>query len=198
MTRSPIMTGAAALAVGLTLPAILLTAPASAEPAGNGPWHTDLQGPFSEIQEDFCDVPGLTVEYEFTDNAQVRDPRILGPDQFPYDWYFDEGYEKFTNVATGESVTLVHEGGSLQDIRLIDNGDGTFTRYVTNKGHSVLYSDDGDVLERQAGVFSYSVVYNYNETPSDPSDDFKVGRPTILKQEGNNYDFCAVVVGAIG
>jgi len=198
MTRSRIMTLAAALAVGLTLPAISLAAPATADPAGNGPWHTDLAGPFSEIQEDFCDVPGLTVEYEFTDNSQGRAPRILGPDKFPYQWYFSEGYEKFTNVATGESVTIVHEGSSLQDIRIIDNGDGTFTRYVTNKGHSVLYSDDGEVLERQAGVFSYSVVYDYNGTPSDPTDDVKVGRPTILKQEGNSYDFCAVVVGAIG
>ena len=197
MTRSRRMTRAAALMAGLSISAVSLAAPALGEPAGNGPWQTDFQGPFSEIQEDFCDVPGLTVEYEFTDDATGRAPRILGPDQFAYNWYFSEGYEKFTNVATGESVTLVHEGGSLQDIRLIDNGDGTFTRYVTNKGHGVLYSDDGEVLEREAGVFSYSVVYDYNGTPSDPSDDVKVGRPTILKQEGNSYDFCAVVVGAI-
>ena len=198
MTRLSGMTKAAALVAGLMIPAVSLAAPASADPAGNGPWQVDQQGPFSEIQEDFCDVPGLTVEYEFTDNATFRADRILGPDKFAYHWYFSEGYEKFTNVATGESVTLVHEGGSLQDIRLINNGDGTFTRYVTNKGHGVLYSDDGEVLERQAGVFSYSVVYDYNGTPSDPSDDVKVGRPTVLKQEGNSYDFCAVVVGAIG
>lgn len=197
MTRSRGMTRAAAFVAGLTIPAVSLAGPASADPAGNGPWTTVQDGPFSEIQEDFCDVTGLTVEFEFADVLQVRPARNLGPDQFPYDFYFHDGYEKYTNVDTGESVTLLKAGDS-QDIRLIDNGDGTFTRYVTNKGHGVLYSDSGEVLARDAGVFSYSVVYSYAGTPSDPSDDFKVGRPTILKEVGNSYDFCAVVVGAIG
>ena len=74
--------------------------------------------------------------------------------------------------------------GITQDVRLIDNGDGTFTRHVSNKGHHVLYSDDGVVLARSAGIFGYNVVYNYAGTPSDPSDDFKVGRPFNFKETG--------------
>ena len=83
MTRLRGMTLAAALVAGLTIPAVSLAAPASADPAGNGPWQTDLQGPFSEIQEDFCDVPGLTVEFEFTDNAQGRPAADPWPRPFP-------------------------------------------------------------------------------------------------------------------
>ncbi|KRC91056.1 hypothetical protein ASE25_22040 [Terrabacter sp. Root85] len=191
------MTLAAAFMAGLTIPAVSLAAQASAAPPGNGPWQTIQQPPQSEIQEDFCDVAGLTVEFEFADVIQVRPSRTLGPDAFPYDFYFVEGYEKYTNVDTGKSVTDTHAGDS-QDIRLIDNGDGTFTRYVINKGHGVLYSDNGDVLARDAGAFSYNVVYSFNGTPSDPSDDFKLPPPFNFKQVGNNYDFCAVVVGAIG
>lgn len=196
MTRSHATTLAAALVAGLA-PAVLLTSPASADPAGNGPWQTVIEGPYSEIQENFCDVPGLTVEFEFADVGQVRSSRNLGPDGFPYDFYFTDGYEKYTNVDTGAYV-IDQKAGASKDVRLIDNGDGTFTRYVTNKGHGVLYSGTGDVLARHAGVFSYSVVYNFAGTPSDPSDDFKVGRPTFLKDAGHSYDFCTVVVGAIG
>ena len=195
MTRLRGMTVAAALVAGLMIPAVSLAAPASAEPAGNGPWQTFIEDPFSEIQEDFCDVPGLTVEFEFA-SVQQEKWSILGPNDFPYGFYFHDGYEKYTNVDTGESVTLVNFGAS-KDVRKTDNGDGTFTIHVTNKSHGVLYSDEGEVLDRSAGVFSYTVVYNYNGTPSDPTDDFKVGRPTIVRDEGNKADFCAIVVPAI-
>ena len=109
MTRLRGMTFAAALVAGLTIPAVSLAAPASADPAGNGPWQTYYEGPFSEIQEDFCDVPGLTVEFTYADAIRER-WRILGPDDSPYNMYFADGYQKYTNVATGESVTLVGAG----------------------------------------------------------------------------------------
>ena len=197
MIRSRGMALAAALAAGLTLPALSLAAPASAAPAGNGPWHTVYDEPYTDTNQDFCDVPGLTVTYTFGGVNQIRTTRTLGVDGFPYETYFYTAKELYTNVATGETVTDV--GGYMsQDIRLIDNGDGTFTRYVSNKGQHVLYSDDGVVLARAAGIFSYNVVYNYAGTPSDPSDDFKVGRPFNFKDKGLNIDYCAVIVGAIG
>src|SRR4051812_3899564 len=109
MTRSRGMTLAAAIVAGL-MPTLFLTPSASAAPAGNGPWQTFIEEPFSEIQEDFCDVSALTVEFEFATVLQVRSSRNLGPDQFPYDFYFHDGYEKYTNLDTGESVTLVNTG----------------------------------------------------------------------------------------
>ena len=197
MTRTRGMTLAAALMAGLAVPAFSLAAPASAAPAGNGPWHTMYEEPFTDTIQDFCDVPGLTVTYTFGGVNQIRDFRTLGPDGFPYETYWYTADELYTNVATGETVTdavTYHNA----DIRLIDNGDGTFTRIVTSKGNGVLYSDTGQVLARHAGQYSYSVMYNFNGTPSDPFDDFKVGRPTELKYVGNQYDSCAVIVGAIG
>lgn len=198
MIRSRGMALAAAMVAGLTLPALALAAPASAAPAGNGPWHTWYDEPFTDTIQDFCDVPGLTVAYTFGGATyQERDFRTLGPDGFPYGTYWYTADELYTNVATGETVTDALTAVS-QDVRLIDNGDGTFTRYVSNKGHHVLSSDDGVVLARGDGIFSYNVVYNYAGTPSDPSDDFKVGLPFNFKDKGLNIDYCAVIVGAIG
>ncbi|WP_404389875.1 hypothetical protein [Humibacillus xanthopallidus] len=188
---------AAALVAGLTLPALSPAAPASAAPAGNGPWHTLYEEPFTDTIQDYCDVPGLTVTYTYGGVLQVRTSRTLGVDGFPYETSFYTAEELYTNVATGETVTDAFAAVS-QDVRLIDNGDGTFTRHVSNKGHHVLYSDDGVVLVRSAGIFGYNVVYNYAGTPSDPSDDFKVGRPFNFKDEGLKIDYCAVIVGAIG
>ena len=141
--------------------------------------------------------PVSTVTDTFGGAYQVRDFRTLGVDGFPYDTYYYTADELYTNVATGETVTD-HVTYVSQDVRLIDNGDGSFTRYVSNKGHHVLYSDDGVVLARSAGLFSYNVVYNYAGTPSNPFDDFKVGRPFNFKEKGLNIDYCAVIVGAIG
>lgn len=197
MTRTRGMTLAAALMAGLAVPAFSLAAPASAAPAGNGPWHTEFDEPFTDVQQDFCDVPGLTVGYTFGGVNQVRTARTLGPDGFPYSMGYYTAKELYTNVATGETVTDDISAKS-QDVRLVDNGDGTFTRYVHNPGTHVLRSDDGVVLARGAGLFSYNVVYNYAGTPSDPSDDFKVGRPFNIRQVGLTIDFCAVIVGAIG
>ena len=78
MTRSRGMTLAAALVAGMTLPALALAAPASAAPAGNGPWHTWYDEPFTDTIQDFCDVPGLTVTYTFG-GATYQDPGFPHP-----------------------------------------------------------------------------------------------------------------------
>ena len=87
--------------------------------------------------------------YTFGGAYQIRDFRTLGSHGFPYDTYYYTADELYTNVATGETVTD-HVTYVSQDVRLIDNGDGSFTRYVSNKGHHVLYSDDGVVLARSS------------------------------------------------
>jgi len=196
MTRLRGMTLAAALVAGLTIPAVSLAAPSSADPAGHGPWQTYYEGPSTETHEDFCDVPGLTVDVTYAD--AIRDRwRILGPDDSPYNMYFADGYQKYTNVATGESVTRVG-AGLLQEVRKTDNGDGTYTIHVTNKGNAFWYSDDGEILGRFTGAFSYTIVYDDNGTPSDFTDDVKIPPPTIVRNVGNKDDDCAIVVGAIG
>lgn len=72
MTRLRGMTVSAALVAGLMIPAVSLAAPASAMPAAHGPWQTYHDGPFGEIQEDFCDVSGLTVDFSFEDDGAYR------------------------------------------------------------------------------------------------------------------------------
>ena len=196
MTRLRGMTVSAALVAGLMIPAVSLAAPASAMPAAHGPWQTYHDGPFGEIQEDFCDVSGLTVDFSFEDDGAYR-YAIRPPDDFYYNISFHDGYNKYTNVDTGESVTWV-VSGSWQDVRITDNGDGTYTIHETNKGHGAFYSDDGELLARYAGAFSYTISFDDNGTPSDPSDDIKLPPPTIVRDVGLKPDDCAVIVAAIG
>lgn len=197
MTRPHTIAFAAAVLAGLAIPAVFDAGTASAAPAGNGvAWQTTIDDAFDEVIEDFCDVPGLTVELAFTSVGTFRytSPGVAG---LPYFTQFADDTEVYTNVDTGASVTLLNDRRS-KDVRVTDNGDGTLTFIVVGTGHGFLYSEEGDTLGRSAGMFSYRVVYNYAGTPTDPSDDFKVGRPTILKDVGLKPDFCGPMVEAIG
>ena len=139
------------------------------------------------------------MEYEFTDNAQVRAPRILGPDKFPYDWYFSEGYEKFTNVATGESVTPSTRAAACVTFASLTMGMAPSPATSPTRAMASCTPTTAKCSSAARKCSAYSVVYDYNGTSSDPSDDV-VGRPTIPQAGGQQrYDFCAVVVvGAIG
>ena len=90
------------------------------------------------------------------------------------------------------------EAGLAQEVRKTDNGDGTYTIHATNKGNGFWYSDDDAILGRFVGAFSYTVVYDDNDTPSDFTDDVKIPPPTIVRNVGNKDDDCAIVVGTIG
>lgn len=76
VTRSRGMALMAAVVGGMTLPALSLAAPAFAAPAGNGPWHTVYDEPFTETIQDFCGVPGLTVS---TRSAESTSSGLLKP-----------------------------------------------------------------------------------------------------------------------
>ena len=201
MTRLRGMTLAAALVAGLTIPAVSLAASASAEPAENGPWQTYHEGPFSEIQEDFCDVPGLTVDFAFDGRRRMAGrPGSVAPTISPTTVSFPEGYKKYTNVATGESVTL--SGGFRQPARTFGSPTTAMAPsrdHVTNKGHGGLYSDDGEVLERYAGCVQLQrSSYNSAAPRATRPTTSKSHAPTILKEVGPKYDVCAIVVDAIG
>lgn len=60
------------------------------------------------------------------------------------------------------------------------------------QGHPALADNSRSLLG------SYTIVYDYNDTPSDRTDDVKIGRPTIVRDVGNKDDVCEIVVGAIG
>ena len=95
--------------------------------------HTNFHDEFTEINDDFCDVDGLTVQFD-----QVADGRVLvnrhGPDGLVYFHANIKFTAVYTNVANGNFVTEV--GNFVdKDLRVTDNGDGTLTILVLSTGN---------------------------------------------------------------
>ncbi|TCC58181.1 hypothetical protein E0H73_28075 [Kribbella pittospori] len=184
------MTFAFAVLAGLAL-ATVGTPGASATPTEWRPFHDT----FDDVIEDFCDVPGLTVELEGVSEGRDRFvPR--GADGLLHLQVQAQDTEAYTNRANGKSTTWVVERHG-QELHVTDNGDGTLTYVVNGAGNGVLYAEDGTKLARQAGLFRYQIVYDYAGTLTDRSDDIKIGRPVILLQTGRQDDLCAAMVPAL-
>jgi hypothetical protein len=167
------------------------TAGASAAPTEWQPFHDA----FDDVIEDFCDVPGLTVELEGVSEGWERFiPR--GADGLLHLQVQAQDPEVYTNRANGKSATWVIERHG-QELHVTDNGDGTLTDVVSGAGNGVLYAEDGTKLARQAGLFRYQIVYDHAGTLTDRSDDIKIGRPVILLQTGRLDDLCAAMVPAL-
>jgi hypothetical protein len=190
MRRSRGMTGAFAVLAGLAL-APWGTAGASAAPTEWQPFHDT----YGDVIEDFCDVPGLTVQL---DGASAGRERFTarGADGLPHLQVQARDTDVYTNLANKKSVTWVSDRRG-QEIHVTDNGDGTLTFVVNNAGTVVLYAEDGKTLAHQAGLFRYQVVYDYAGTLEDRSDDIKIGPPVILMQTGRQDDLCAAMVPAL-
>lgn len=179
--------------VGLVLPSVFMVGAASATPSKWETYH-DEYGP--QVSEDFCGVPGLTVEQQGVADGRFR-VTAHGPDGLPY--YYDRAdfTDTWTNLATGEFVTVLgsYQGGA---IRVTDNGDGTVTILIQNTDNTVTYSEDGQVIARDTGVVRFEFLFDHAGTPTDPSDDEFLDFLGVVKETGRNDDWCAALVQAIG
>ena len=130
------------LAVALAgVTSIVLAGPADAQPLDRGTFHDE----FTEVVEDFCDVPGLTVQFD-----GVVDGRFLfnrrGPDGLAYYMESIRFSSTVTNLESGRTVTGVERTLS-KDLKVTDNGDGTLTILVLATGNATLYGEDGKAIE---------------------------------------------------
>jgi hypothetical protein len=178
------------LAAGLAMVgSIALAGWASAQPIE----HTDFHDEFTEIEEDFCDVAGLTVQVD-----QVVDGRFLlnphGPDGLAYGHENSHVTVVFTNVDNGITITEV-DNVIFKDLRVTDNGDGTLTILVLGTGSGVLYGPDGKAIARNPGQIRFEILIDHGGTPTDPSDDEELEFLGIVKgSTGRTDDFCAAAV----
>jgi hypothetical protein len=159
--------------------------------------NTTFHDEFSDVAEDFCEVPGLTVQFDF-----VADGRLLaiphGPDGLVYFHVNVRFTAVYTNVANGNTVTEV--GNAVdKDLRVTDNGDGTLTILVLNTGNGVLYGADGKAIGRNPGQVRFEFVVDHAGTPTDPSDDVDIeGSFRVVKgSTGRSDDFCETIVSAL-
>ena len=156
--------------------------------------HTTFHEEFTEIFEDFCDVPGLTVQF---DNA--ADVHLLvnphGPDGLAYFTFNAKFTNVYTNLANGNTVTEVGNGVD-KDLRVTDNGDGTLTILALTTGNVAVFGPDGKALARNPGQVRFEFDVDHAGTPTDPFDDvFVEGSGSMVKgSTGRTDDFCAAVL----
>jgi hypothetical protein len=166
-----------------------LAGPAGAQPLDRGTFHEEFTG----VADDFCDVPGLTVQID-----QVVDGREVvvahGPDGLPYFTGSVRLSNTYTNVDNGNRITAV-EQTMTKDQRVIDNGDGTLTILVMATGNFVLYGQHGKAIARNPGQLRYELLIDNAGTPDDPFDDEFVDFLGFVKEStGRNDDFCDAAV----
>jgi hypothetical protein len=191
MRHSRTLRLSAILALGATA-AVMLATPASAGQVFRELIHEED----TFVINDFCDVPGLTVEV-----ASVVDGRVQavahGPDGLAYFLQRATHTNVFTNVANGKSI---HDVSRVleKDLRVTDNGDGTLTILILATGNSVLYGEDGKAIARNPGQIRFEILVDHGGTPTDPSDDeFLADLGLVKDSTGRNDDFCEAAVPAL-
>jgi hypothetical protein len=181
----------AMLGVG-AVAAVVLAAVASAGPVFQESFHEEE----TVVFENFCDVPGLTVEAAFVTDGRVHAVQH-GRQEAPYFVEHVKRTEVYTNLANDKSVTAV-VNAMTKDLRITDNGDGTITILVLATGNAVLYGEDGKALGRDPGQIRYEILIDTAGTPSDPSDDEFLAFLGVVKgSTGRSDDFCATAVPAL-
>jgi hypothetical protein len=174
-----------AVLAGGAAAAVILAATASATVIFDETFHFED----TTLEEDFCDISGLTVEF-----AIVRDVRVKavphGRDGLAYFNAHVEETSTATNVENGNSTTLVLRFVD-KDLRVTDNGDGTLTILIMTVGNRVLYDEDGNVLARDPGQERIEILVDHGGTPADPSNDEFLEFLGVAKEPtGRNADFC--------
>lgn len=145
------------------------------------------------VEEDFCGVDGLTVEFAIHRVGTVH-AVPHGADGLVYFGFILKVTEVVTNLANDNFVT---SSATIRDkdMRVTDNGDGTLTVLVLATGNAVLYGPDGKAIARNPGQIRYELLIDHGGTPSDPSDDeFLEFLGDVKGSTGRTDDYCAAAV----
>ena len=145
------------------------------------------------VEEDFCGVEGLTVEFARHSVGTVH-AVPHGADGLVYFGFNLKVSEVVTNLANGNFVTSSATVRD-KDQRVTDNGDGTLTILVLATGNAVLYSEGGEAIARNPGQVRYELLIDHGGTPTDPSDDeFVEFLGDVKGSTGRTDDYCAAAV----
>jgi hypothetical protein len=149
------------------------------------------------VEEDFCGVAGLTVEFATHTVGRVQ-AVPHGRDGLVYFGFNLKVNEVVTNPANGNFVTSVATIRD-KDQKVTDNGDGTLSVIVLATGNAVLYDAGGKAIARNPGQIRYELLVDHGGTPSDPSDDGEAEFVGIVKEStGRSDDFCVAVPYLLG
>ena len=190
MSRLAPLAAAAAL---LALAAVTAgSGTAVAKPIDRGTFHEEV----SFVLTDFRAVAGLDIEFEGVSDYAFS-IRSKGSAQVPYFSQKITGTSTWTNPDNDKFITEFFHVLD-KDLRVTDNGDGTFTILVLATGNSTVSGMDGKAISRNPGQVRYEVLIDNGGTPQDPSDDaFLEFLGEVKSSTGRTDDFCAAAVPAL-
>jgi hypothetical protein len=174
--------GTVGVTAGLTVASIAVAGAASAGPPVE---HVKFHEETTEIVEDFCDVPGLTVRLD-----RVLDGKFLGktrgPDDLPFAVEHTTFRDVWTNPANGNFVS-VFAPEIFQIHKLTINADGTTTVIEKGTGNFVAYGPDGKAIARNPGQTRLELLFDVDGT--------FLGVVRVIKEStGRTEDFCEAAV----
>ena len=183
--RATKLFGAVGVGAGLTFASIAVAGAASADAPVR--FHEE----FTDVIDDYCDVPGLTVRSDVVVDGKTRIRQRAGFMEQVNGTFVD------TNVDNGKAITgAFHTTGKA--LHATDNGDGTSTLLFLVTGNDVTYGSDGKAIARNPGQVRFEVLVDNNGTPDDPSDDEFLAMLGLVKEStGRTDDFCAAAVPAL-
>jgi len=186
------LTPLSAAAAAATLLAVTSGGAAVAKPIDSGTIHEEL----SFVVTDFCGADGLDVDFAASIDIDYT-VRSRGRDQVPYFSQLATGTRTFTNPDNGHVVTESFNGIE-KDLKITDNGDGTFTILVLATGNETWYGMDGKAIARNPGQGRWEILIDNNGTPQDPTDDeFLEFLGDVKGSTGRTDDACAAMVAEL-
>ena len=179
------------------LPVLVATAAIALAATASGAGGQLFREPIDEVEvnveEDFCGVDGLTVEFASHAVGTVH-AVPHGRDSLPYFGFNLKVSDVVTNLANDNYVTAFATIRD-KDQRVTDNGDGTLTVLVLSTGNSTLYGPDGKAIARNPGQIRTELLFDHGGTPTDPSDDeFVAFLGQVKGSTGRTDDYCAAAV----
>ena len=134
----------------------------------------------NEIVDGYCG--DLRVQLDLHDQGVVV-ARPAGKERFIRYTVSHHGGGTITNLATGRAFTYAWNYLE-QDIKVTDNGDGTFSILSQIPGPEKIYGPDGQLLLTNGGTMRLLTVIDYAGTPLDPSDDQFVSQELVSEHGG--------------
>lgn len=160
--------------------ALAVAAPASADPPERNAYtKTDAKS-----IEDFCDVPGLTID--FTLEATIKESTMTrGKDRTEY---FAQHYSSVrTHTYQGMTIKEIERGTTDKDRKVADNGAGTLTVRTIAAGSDQLWGQGGKLIAKDDGQIRLLLVV-------DKATGDVISGEVDRASTGTNDDFCAAML----
>lgn len=143
----------------------------------------------SDLVEDYCGDQNVRIDFH---DQGVIVGREAGESRLLRYTQSHHGGSTITNLATGRAFSFTWNYLN-QDVRIVDNGDGTITILAQIPGPERIYGPDGELLYTNGGTLRLQTVLDDGGTPNDPSDDTFLSEEVVSSNGGKpqgEFHFC--------